>query len=84
MENKYTDEVLDEALQELVDGVDDGKLREELDYRLHRLIETEDSFNESQEAVLYALKRIDSRYSEGDLTIDAYYDIVDSVGKAEI
>ena len=81
---KYEDYELDEMIQDLIDEVPDGKLREELDYRLHRLIETEDSFNESQEAVLYALKRIDSRYSEGDLTIEAYYDIVDSVGKAEI
>ena len=81
---KYEDYELDGIIQDLIDEVPDGKLREELDYRLHRLVETEDSFNESQEAVLDALKRIDASYSEGDLTIDAYYGIVESVGKAEI
>ena len=81
---KYEDYKLDEMIQDLIDEVADGKLREELDYRLHRLVETEDSFNESQEAVLDALKRIDASYSEGDLTIDAYYGIIESVGKAEI
>ena len=81
---KYEDYKLDEIIQGLIDDVPDGKLREELDYRLHRLVETEDSFNESQEAVLDALKRIDESYSEGDLTIDAYYGIIESVGKAEI
>lgn len=81
---EYEDYKLDEMIQDLIDEVADGKLREELDYRLHRLVETEDSFNESQEAVLDALKRIDASYSEGDLTIDAYYGIVESVGKAEI
>ena len=81
---EYEDYKLDEMIQDLIDEVADGKLREELDYRLHRLVETEDSFNESQEAVLDALKRIDESYSEGDLTIDAYYGIVESVGKAEI
>src|SRR5699024_5521043 len=55
---KYEDYELDEMIQDLRDAVPDGKLREELDYRLHRLIETEDSFNESQEAVLDAIKRI--------------------------
>ena len=81
---KYEDYKLDEMIQDLIDEVHDGKLREELDYRLHRLIVTEDSFNESQELIVRALKKIDSYYSIGDLTIDAYYDIVDSVGKAEI
>ena len=81
---KYEDYKLDEIIQGLIDDVPDGKLREELDYRLHRLVETEESFNESQEAVLAAIKRIDSSYSEGDLTIDAYYGIIESVGKAEI
>ena len=81
---KYEDYKLDEIIQELIDDVPEGKLREELDYRLHRLVETEESFNESQEAVLDALKRIDESYSEGDLTIDAYYGIIESVGKAEI
>lgn len=81
---KYEDSKLDEIIQDLIDEVPDGKLREELDYRLHRLIETEDSFNEGQEAVLDAIRRIDVSYSEGDLTIDAYYGIMESVGKAEI
>ena len=81
---KYEDYKLDEIIQGLIDDVPDGKLREELDYRLHRLVETEESFNESQEAVLAAIKRIDESYSEGDLTIDAYYGIIESVGKAEI
>ena len=45
---KYEDYELDEIIQGLIDDVPEGKLREELDYRLHRLIETEDSFNESQ------------------------------------
>ena len=81
---KYEDYELDEIIQELIDDVPEGKLREELDYRLHRLVETEESFNESQEAVLAAIKRIDESYSEGDLTIDAYYGIIESVGKAEI
>ena len=81
---KYEDYKLDEIIQELIDDVPEGKLREELDYRLHRLVETEESFNESQEAVLAAIKRIDESYSEGDLTIDAYYGIIESVGKAEI
>ena len=81
---KYEDYELDEIIQGLIDDVPEGKLREELDYRLHRLVETEESFNESQEAVLAAIKRIDESYSEGDLTIDAYYGIIESVGKAEI
>lgn len=81
---KYEDYELDEIIQELIDEVPEGKLREELDYRLHRLIETEDSFNESQEAVSDAIRKIDVSYSEGDLTIDAYYGIMESVGKAEI
>ena len=55
-----------------------------MDYRLHRLIVTEDSFNESQELILRALKKIDSYYSIGDLTVDAYYDIIESVREAEI
>ena len=81
---KYEDYELDEMIQDLMDEVHDGKLREELDYRLHRLIVTEDSFNESQELILRALKKIDSYYSIGDLTVDAYYDIIESVREAEI
>src|SRR5699024_9918727 len=81
---RYEDYELDEMTQDLINEVPDDKLREEVNDRLHRLIETEDSFNESQEAVLDAIKRIDSSYSEGDLTIDEYYGIIESVGKAEI
>lgn len=81
---KYEDDELDRIIQELIDEVQEDNLREELDYRLHRLKETEDSFDESQEAVLYALKRINVMYFEGELTVFAYDDIMELVGKAEI
>lgn len=46
--------------------------------------ELRDDFHESQQAVQYAMKRVDIVYSEGGLSVDDYTSIMNALQQAEI
>lgn len=46
--------------------------------------ELRDAFHKSQQAVKYAMKRVDIVYSEGGLSVDDYTSIIEALQQAEI
>lgn len=46
--------------------------------------ELKDDFHRSQQAVKYAMKRVDIVYSEGGLSVDDYTSIIEALQQAEI
>lgn len=48
------------------------------------LEELQQDFQQSQDAVQYAMKRVDIVYSEGGLSVEDYYSIMEALQHAEI
>lgn len=46
--------------------------------------ELRDDFHKSQQAVKYAMKRVDIVYSDGGLSVDDYTSIINALQQAEI